>query len=112
MRWSRRYVMIRIISNKPLLKAGLIQELEAEARRVFGEMGLATLRLQLIDSKTEPDRAIVRCNTSEVLRLKFILTMTRNIADESCVIFSERSSGTLKSLEEKHVNTPSILSSK
>lgn len=101
MRESRRYVLIRIVSNGNLSKTTFTEALEAGIRRVFGEVGFATLNLRIVDFESELCRAIVRCSTSSLIHLKFALAVTRSIGGEPCVLFSERTSGTLKSLRSR-----------
>ena len=98
-----RYVLIRIVGNGEFSKDAFTEALEAEIRRIFGEVGFAALNFRVIDLESEPHRAIVRCNSSGVIHLKFALSSTRNIGGEPCVLFSERTSGTLRSLRTRPV---------
>ncbi|MFH0847910.1 MAG: Rpp14/Pop5 family protein [archaeon] len=98
-----RYVLIRIVSNGGCSKITFTEALEAEIRRVFGEVGFAVLNLRVIDFESEPCQAIVRCSTSGVTNLKFVLSTIRNIGEQPCVLFSERTSGTLRSLRTRRV---------
>ena len=97
---SRRYVSIRIVAEGAFSQEAFQEGLEREIRRGFGAAGLAKINPRIIRFEPEKKRAVVRCNSRYVPELKFALAITEKIGEQPCVLFSKRTSGTLKSLRE------------
>ncbi len=89
---------MKVFSERTFPEMAFIEALEQSVKHVFGEVGLSKLNLRFIVLDPSTRRAIVRCNHANIQELRFAVSLVRTIAGESCVIFSERVSGTLKSL--------------
>ncbi len=98
MRRPRRYLSLRILSDRAFAGEHFMDALEESVGNFFGEFGLSKMSLSLISLDPSIGHAIVRCSLRGMNELRFSASLLRDIAGTPCVVFSEQSSGTLKAL--------------
>lgn len=96
---SRRYLVLRIVSEVAPSREKLLNEIERSLRRIFGEYGVLESFPRLIAYDAEKMIGIVRCSHLWVERFRAALALTTRVGEHRAVLFILRSAGTLAALK-------------
>jgi RNase P/RNase MRP subunit POP5 len=110
MTMARRYFLIKIVSEVPLVEQQFNQVMTESVRRYFGEFGLARIDPRVIRFDSQRSEVIVACRKEGAQDLEAAMALISEVSGSQMALLTLRSSGTIKSLRrkkrEKH-STPS-----
>ena len=100
-RVRRRYLALKIVSEKNIEKRELVNAVWEAIHQLFGEYGASKVRLKLIDYEKNRNRAILFCSHEAVEILRASISSIVKINEDKVAIHVIGVSGTLKSLRKK-----------
>ena len=106
----RRYVAVKVESEKPFNKDAFYDAVWANVLRLFGEYNASRTELALIEYDPQMKQAILRCSLDALDLLKASMVAITEIKGERSVAHIVLVSGTLKSLRKRMKQVKSISS--
>ena len=97
----RRYIGVRVESQRELEGRGLAAALSGSLVRLFGEYGASLADLRLVDYQPESRCAIFRCNHRAVEMVRASIAALRDVDGEKTALRVVYVSGTLKALRKR-----------
>ena len=98
---TRRYLLVKVISERSLSEEQLQKALTETIRRYFGEIGLSRINPKLIRFDPEESIAVVGCRTTGIVELQAALALLSHVEDTSVMPLVLRRSGTIRSLARR-----------
>jgi len=103
-RSRRRYISVKIDSEKTFDERDFYDAVWASVFRLFGEYGASQTELVLVEYDLKKRQAILRCSHKVLDMVKASLVAVTDVKDEKATIHILLVSGTLKSLRRKLQN--------
>ena len=100
---SKRYFLVKTISEKNLSREQFEIALVASVRKLFGEFGLARIRPKVVRFDETSYEAIVACNREGAEDLQAAIGLISSISEATVIVMTIRISGTIKGLKEGKV---------
>ena len=94
----KRYLLIKVVAEKPLSREQFGNALIDSVRRNFGEIGLSRIDPRLVRYDADRSRAIVSCKRERVAELQASMTLISEASGTPIVPLVFRVSGTIKAL--------------
>ena len=98
---TKRYLLVKIISERPLSGEEFGQALTESVRRFFGEMGLFRIDPKLIRFDSQQSRAVIACKKEGAVELQTALALISHASKMPIAPLTLRVSGTIKGLRRK-----------
>jgi RNase P/RNase MRP subunit POP5 len=98
---SRRYFLIRLVSDRPVSSEQFGKAVADSVRRCFGEFGLSRIDPRLIRFDPQRSEAVLACNKDGAEELQAAIAMLSNELDDAMAALVLRVSGTIKGLRKK-----------
>jgi RNase P/RNase MRP subunit POP5 len=98
---SRRYILVKIISDKPLSRDQFGSALADSVRGNFGEIGICRIEPKVVRYDATRSRAIVACRASAVDELQAAVTLISQVAGASVALLVIGVSGTIRALARR-----------
>lgn len=102
-RQSRRYLLLRIVSDTPLTGEELSDGIKDSLRKLFGEYGVLKASPRLVAYNVERMIGIARCAHLRVERLRAAIALITRIGDRRVSVFVLRSAGTISALRRSFI---------
>lgn len=98
---SKRYLLVKIVADKPLSREQFGNAVLDSVRRNFGEIGLSRIDPRLV--RYDPDRssAIIACKRERATELQAAVALISEFSGESFIPLVVRVSGTIKALGKR-----------
>ena len=98
---SKRYFLVKTISDPPLSGEQFEIALMTSVRRLFGEFGLARIHPRIIRFEETSREAIVASNREGAQDLQTAIGLISNISETTVTAMTIRVSGTIKGLRKQ-----------
>ncbi len=98
---SKRYFLVKTISETPLSGDQFEIALVASVRRLFGEFGLARIHPKVVRFDETSSEATVACNTEGAEDLQAAIGLISGISETTVTAMTIRVSGTIKGLRKR-----------
>lgn len=98
---SRRYFLVRLISERALSSEQFNKALTDSVRRYFGEFGLSRIDPKLIRYDSQRSEAIIACRSNETEDLQAAIALLSGEPNATITALVLRISGTIKALRRK-----------
>ena len=98
---SKRYLLARTISARPLSTAQLEVAVTTSVRRLFGAFGLARIYPKVLRFDSANALAIISCNGEGAEDLQAAIALISDAAEAKVAVVTIRVSGTIKGLRTK-----------
>jgi RNase P/RNase MRP subunit POP5 len=95
---SKRYFLVKTISEIPLSREQFEIALVASIRRLFGEFGLARIHAKVVRFDETTYEATVACNKEGAEDLQAAIGLISSISETTVIAMTIRVSGTIKGL--------------
>lgn len=95
---SKRYLLVKVASERPLSRDEFGSAVIESVRRNFGEMGVARIDPRIVRYDTDQSKAIVSCRTGGAVELQAAIGLISKATETPCVPLVLRVSGTIKAL--------------
>ncbi len=95
---SKRYLLVKVVSDSPLSREQFGNALIDSVRRNFGEIGLSRIDPRLVRYDGNQSRAIVSCKRGRAAELQASMTLISEASGTPFVPLVLRVSGTIKAL--------------
>ncbi|RLE51979.1 MAG: hypothetical protein DRJ20_01070 [Candidatus Methanomethylicota archaeon] len=101
-KWRNRYLIFEIHSPKPieLSKLQLLRHIFDATLKLYGEVGAASIHINLIDYDDRLMRGIIRCNHRAVVKLRAALAIISEINSIPVLVHVVKVTGTLRKARE------------
>ncbi|MEM2926908.1 MAG: Rpp14/Pop5 family protein [Candidatus Bathyarchaeia archaeon] len=106
-RIKRRYIAFRILGEGTFTFREIMEAIQGELLRLYGEHGVAKANLQSIEFDEKNLLGILRCERSSLMEVRAALTALMEISGRPVALHCLGISGTLKSLRRKFLRNPS-----
>jgi ribonuclease P/MRP protein subunit POP5 len=100
-RIKRRYIAFRILGERSFTLREVMEGIQAELLRLYGEYGAAKADLRPIEYDERDLIGILRCSRSSLIEVRAALTAITEISGRPAAFHCLGVSGTLKSLRRK-----------
>ncbi len=100
-RERRRYLALKVQSEKPFNGKTVIDAVEASIQKLFGEYGSSQANLRLINLVPQNNQIVIRCSHKALENVRAAVTSTIKIDGKNVAIHVIGVSGTLKALFKK-----------
>jgi RNase P/RNase MRP subunit POP5 len=97
---SRRYILVKVISNKLPTHEALQALIESYARRYLGEVGLAEINPRVLHMNGDRWQATISCSSNSVDQLQAILALVSEVDGIEVSLPVLRVSGTIRGLQK------------
>jgi RNase P/RNase MRP subunit POP5 len=97
----RRYLLVRILSERGLSGDQFNELLIQTVKKSFGEIGFVRVNPKLIHFNAEKAEAIVACERGRVMDLEAALALATDHLGVTIALITTRVSGTIKSLRKR-----------
>lgn len=97
----KRYLLMKLISEKPLSREQFGSAVTESVRKHFGEVGLSMIDPKVVRYDADRLRAIVACRRGGETELQAALALISTASDEAVVPLVVRVSGTIRALGKK-----------
>ena len=98
---SKRYFLVKTITENPLSGEQFEIALTASVRRLFGEFGLARIHPKVVQFDEKSYEAIVACNKEGAEDLQAAIGLISGISETTVTAMTIRVSGTIKGLRRR-----------
>jgi RNase P/RNase MRP subunit POP5 len=98
---SKRYLLIKVVSERPVSREQFGNALIDSVRRNFGEIGLFRIDPKLVSYDGDQTRAIVSCKKDGAVELQASMALISQVSGTPFVPLVLRVSGTIKSLRRR-----------
>jgi RNase P/RNase MRP subunit POP5 len=98
---SKRYFLVKAISERRLSSEGFELALVGSVRRLFGEFGLARIAPKVIRFDATNSEAVIACNKEGAEDLQAAISLISGNAETTIAAITLRASGTIKGLRRK-----------
>ncbi len=100
-RVRRRYLAIKVSSEKPVSRGNAMEALWNAVLQLFGEFGASQANLRFLEFDSPKDYAVVRCSHAALEMVRASIASVTEIDGKRAVFHVLGVSGTLKSLRRK-----------
>jgi len=98
---ARRYLLVKVVSERPLSSEQFGTALIGSVRRCFGEVGLSRIDPKLVRFDPNQSEAIVACKRDGASELQAAIALISEASEVSIVPLVLRVSGTIKGLGKR-----------
>jgi RNase P/RNase MRP subunit POP5 len=98
-RRSHRYVLVDFFANTPLSSKVAEQAVYRSIEEMLGKLGSAEMRARMISFDETRCRAVFRCDSRSIEKLRAVLALTTNVDANPVAVMVLRSSGTIRGLK-------------
>lgn len=98
---SKRYLLIRMISERPLSGEQFEMALMGSIRRLFGEFGLARIHPKVVRFDATSSEATIACNKEGAEDLQAAIGLISETSAATITAMTIRFSGTIKGLRRR-----------
>ncbi len=98
---KRRYLLIKIISERPLSGEQFGTAVTSSVRRFFGEIGLSRIDPKLVRFDSQESKAVVACRKEGTSELQAAIALISEASEMPISPLIVRISGTIKGLGRK-----------
>jgi RNase P/RNase MRP subunit POP5 len=98
---ARRYLLVKVVSDRPLSSDQFAAALIGSVRRCFGEIGLSRIDPRLVRFNPNRSEAIVACKKDRASELQAAIALTSEASEVSIAPLVLRVSGTIKGLGKR-----------
>ena len=104
LRDKKRYVVFRVISEKPVQIDMLAEKIYDEAFSLLGELGVAKSGMWVMKTLYDPEKktGLVRCLPGSVEETRLVLASIRNVDEIPCIVDIVGVTGTIKTAKLKY----------
>jgi RNase P/RNase MRP subunit POP5 len=99
---TRRYFLVRIVSQRPVSGEQFGTALTNSIRRHFGELGLCRIDPKLIRFDEKESRAVVACRKEGASEMEAAIGLISDVSGAAIAPITMKMSGTIKGLSRKH----------
>jgi len=100
-RKSQRYLLVRFITNETVTTKAIEQTVRRSVQDMVGKLGSAEMNVRLIGFQEADGRAVFRCKSGSVERLRAALALVTHVDGNPAAAMVLRSSGTIKALKAR-----------
>lgn len=100
-RIRRRYLALKVESDRPFEDADIRQAVWSAVQRLFGEYGASQTGLFLVEYDKLRNLAVLRCSHTALPMVRASIASVTEIQNHTVAIHVLRVSGTLKALRKK-----------
>jgi len=93
---ARRYLLVKVVSERGLTNEQLHEALDSSARHYFGEIGLSRIDPRIMRFDAESSTAIVSCERSATPELMSAMALITRHAEAPLSLLVLQVSGTVK----------------
>lgn len=97
-RGSQRYLFVRFLTNGEVSAKVIEHNVRRSVQHVVGKLGSAEMNLRLIGFQEADGKAVFRCRSASVEKLRTALAFITHIDGNPAAAMVLRSSGTIKAL--------------
>ena len=101
MKLTRRYFLVKIVSQQPVSQEQFGNALTDSVRRYFGEMGMCKIDPRLIRFDEKESKAVVACKKEGVVEMEAAIGLISEVSGAAIAPITTKMSGTIKSLGKK-----------
>jgi len=98
-RRGRRYLLVRFLAKDQVSEQAVESAVAASVSQMFGRFGVAQMNVRLIGLDSAGDKAVLRCASESVERLRAALGMILEVNQHPAAAMVLRSSGTIRGLK-------------
>jgi RNase P/RNase MRP subunit POP5 len=98
-RRSHRYVLVDFFAKTPLSSKAAEQAVHCSIEEMLGKLGSAEIRARMIGFDETRCRAVFRCDSRSIEKLRAVLALMTNIGGNPVAMMVLRSSGTIRGLK-------------
>lgn len=98
---SKRYFLVKVISEDPLSGERFEVALVSSVRRLFGEFGLARIHPKVVRFDATDSEAIIACNKEGSEDLQAAIGLISDTSETTITAMTMHVSGTIKGLRRK-----------
>ena len=95
---SQRYALVKFLARAPLSTKSIEQAVQHSIEEMVGQLGSAEMRTQMIGFDEEDSKAVFRCNSGSIEKLRAVLALITHVEGNPTAAMVLRSSGTIKGL--------------
>jgi RNase P/RNase MRP subunit POP5 len=99
---TRRYFLVKILSQQPVSEEQFGRALTDSVRRYFGEIGLCRVDPRLIRFDEKESRAVVACRKEGASEMEAAIGLISGLSGAATAPITMKMSGTIKGLGRKH----------
>ena len=99
MREKKRYICFRV--NKDMPEIEVRKSILSRIKRYIGEKNYALARPQLVSKTYQKNKGIISCNNKQYLDVRFAITLTEKINDQTVKVEVPAVSGMINKAKEK-----------